>query len=149
MTFAAAGVTRSAGAGDGGLLLLLVLAVYAVWKIARAFVRAFDLLDNPAPRPIREEGEPHLMSRYPPRVAGSVVGALTASVSGLVGSGLITTDQGNATTGVITGLVTLLAAFGVVVSTERKVTPLVDPRTRQGAPLVPAETDLRARIPGR
>ncbi|MGY6652803.1 hypothetical protein ACXIZN_11595 [Amycolatopsis sp. TRM77291] len=80
------------------------------------------------------------MSRYPLRIAGSIVGALTAIVSGLVGSGLITTDQGNATTGVITGLVTLLAAFGVVISTERKVTPLVDPRTRQGAPLVPAET---------
>ncbi|MEV6907563.1 hypothetical protein [Amycolatopsis sp. NPDC051071] len=87
------------------------------------------------------------MSRYPLRVAGSIVGALTAIVSGLVGSGLITTDQGGAVTGVITGLVTLLATFGLVVSAERKVTPLVDPRTRQGAPLVPAETagDIRYR----
>ena len=68
------------------------------------------------------------MSRYPLRIAGSIVGALTAIASGLVGSGLFTADQGNAVTGIITGLVTLLAAFGVVVSTEHKVTPLADPR---------------------
>ncbi|OXM59144.1 hypothetical protein CF165_49210 [Amycolatopsis vastitatis] len=80
------------------------------------------------------------MSRYPLRIAGSIVGALTAVVSGLVGSGLFTADQGNAVTGVITGLVTLLAAFGVVVSTEQKVTPLADPRNRQGQPLTPAQT---------
>ncbi|MDT8910880.1 hypothetical protein [Amycolatopsis sp. PS_44_ISF1] len=85
------------------------------------------------------------MSRYPLRIAGSIVGALTAVVSGLVGSGLFTTDQGNAVTGVITGLVTLLAAFGLVVSTEHKVTPLVDPRGSDGASLTsdtPAGSEL-------
>ncbi len=138
MAVAAVGTATSADAGSGGLVLLLALAAYAVWKAARAFVRAYEVLDQLPPRPIREEGEPPRMSRYPLRVAGSIVGALTAVVSGLVGSGLFTADQGNAVTGIITGVITLLATFGVVVSTEKKVTPLVDPRNRQGDPLVTA-----------
>ncbi|MYW95994.1 hypothetical protein G3I59_36665 [Amycolatopsis rubida] len=77
------------------------------------------------------------MSRYPLRIAGSVLGALTAAVSGLVGSGLFTADQGNAVTGVITGVLTLLATFGVVVSAEKRVTPLIDPRNQAGEPLAP------------
>ncbi|WET76904.1 hypothetical protein P3102_22645 [Amycolatopsis sp. QT-25] len=132
------GTATSAGAGSGGHLLLLVLAVYAAWKLGRAFVGAYDLIDNLPPRPKREQGEPHLMSRFPLRVAGSIVGALTALVSGLVGSGLFTADQGSAVTGIITGVITLLATFGVVVSTEKKVTPLVDPRDQHGDPLVTA-----------
>lgn len=137
MAVAAVGTAASTSAGSGGLLLLLALVGYAAWKIARAFVRAYDLLDHLEPRPIRE-GEPPRMSRYPLRIAGSIVGAGTAVVSGLVGSGLFTADQGNAVTGIITGVITLLATFGVVVSTEKKVTPLVDPRTQDGDPLVPA-----------
>ncbi|WP_326950269.1 hypothetical protein OG439_16670 [Amycolatopsis sp. NBC_01307] len=135
---AAVGTATSTSAGSGGLLLLLALVGYAAWKTARAFVRAYELLDHLKPRPTREEGEPPRMSRYPLRFAGSIVGALTAVVSGLVGSGLFTADQGNAVTGIITGVITLLATFGVVVSTEKKVTPLVDPRTQDGDPLVPA-----------
>ncbi|WP_328604762.1 hypothetical protein OG943_32670 [Amycolatopsis sp. NBC_00345] len=135
MALAAVDPATTAGAGHGGHLLLLVLASYAAWKLARAFVRAYDLLDHLPPRPTREQGEPHLMSRYPLRVAGSIVGTLTAIVSGLVGSGLFTADQGNAATGIITAVITLLAAFGVVVSTEKKVTPLIDPRDNAGAPL--------------
>ncbi|GAA4527419.1 hypothetical protein [Amycolatopsis samaneae] len=77
-----------------------------------------------------------MTTRFPLRVAGSIVGGLTALVSGLVGSGLVTSDQGNAVTGIITAVITLLAAFGVVVSAERKVTPLADPRDRHGDPLV-------------
>lgn len=138
MAGAALGTATSADAGSGGLLLLLVMAVYAAWKLARAFVRAYDRLDHLPPRPIREQGEPHPMSRYPLRVAGSIVGALTALVSGLVGSGLFTADQGNAVTGIITGVITLLATFGVVVSTEKKVTPLIDPRDQHGDRLVSA-----------
>ncbi|WP_158885095.1 hypothetical protein [Amycolatopsis anabasis] len=88
------------------------------------------------------------MSRYPLRIAASVVGGLTAIVSGLVGSGLFTTDQSNAVTGVITALVTLLATFGIVISTEHKVTPLADPRNRQGQALTPAETAAEGRTEG-
>lgn len=140
MDLAAVGTATTAGAGHGGLLLLAVLACLAAWKIARAFVRAYDLLDQLPPRkhPTREQGEPHLMSRFPLRVAGSIVGALTAVVSGLIGSGLFTADQGSAVTGIITGVITLLATFGVVVSAENKVTPLVDPRDQHGNPLVTA-----------
>lgn len=123
--------------GGGGWLLLLVLAAWLIWKTARAFVRAYDLLDTLPTRTPKENTT--TMSRYPLRIAGSIIGALTAIVSGLVGSGLFTADQGNAITGVITGLVTLLATFGVVVSAEHKVTPLADPRNRQGQPLTPAQ----------
>lgn len=137
MAVAAVGTATSTSAGSGGVLLLLALVGYAAWKTARAFVRAYDLLDHLEPRTTRK-GEPPRMSRYPLRIAGSIVGALTAVVSGLVGSGMFTTDQGNAVTGLITGVITLLATFGVVVSAEKKVTPLIDPRTQDGDPLVPA-----------
>ncbi|WP_235078889.1 hypothetical protein [Amycolatopsis orientalis] len=124
-------------AGTGGQLVLLILVGYAAWKIARLFAHVYDTLDRLPPKPVREEGEQR-MSRYPLRIAGSVVGALTAAVSGLVGSGLFTADQGNAATGVITGVITLLATFGVVVSAEKRVTPLIDPRDQAGEPLAPA-----------
>jgi hypothetical protein len=123
----------------GALMLLGIVGGWLCFKAARAFVRAYQFLDTLPPRQ-NPQHRRKLMSRYPLRVAGSIVGALTAVVSGLVGSGLFTADQGNAVTGVITGLVTLLAAFGVAVSAEHKVTPLADPRTRQGQPLTPAQT---------
>jgi hypothetical protein len=72
----------------------------------------------------------------PLRVAASIVGGLTALVSGLVGSGLLTGGQGDAITGIVTAVVTLLAAFGITVATEPKVTPLADPRDREGRALV-------------
>jgi len=138
MDLAAVGTATTTDAGNGGLFLLAVLVCLATWKTARAFVRAYDLLDHLPPRAhlTREQGEPHLMSRYPLRVAGSIIGALTAVVSGLVGSGLFTADQGNAVTGIISAVITLLATFGVVISTENKVTPLLDPRDKHGNPLV-------------
>ena len=126
----------------GGWLLVLVLVAWLIWKTARAFVRAYEVLDT---LPTRTPKENTTMSRYPLRIAGSIVGALTAAVSGLVGSGLFTTDQGNAATGIITAVITLLAAFGVVVSTERKVTPLVDPLDAQGQPLVSAADPQQAK----
>ena len=76
-----------------------------------------------------------MVTRYPLRIAGSIVGGLTALTNGLVGSGLFTTNQGNAATGVIAAFVTLLAAFGIVVTAERKVTPLADPRDHAGSTL--------------
>lgn len=75
----------------------------------------------------------------PLRTAASIVGGLTALIAGLVGSGLLTSTQGNAVTGVITAVVTALGAFGFVVTTERKVTPVTDPRDDDGRRLVPAE----------
>jgi hypothetical protein len=71
----------------------------------------------------------------PLRVAASIIGFIVALVSGLVGSGLITGGQGDAITGVITAILTLLTAFGITVATERKVTPLSDPRDHDGRPL--------------
>ncbi len=75
----------------------------------------------------------------PLRTAASIIGGLTALVAGLVGSGLLTTPQGDAITGVISAVVAALGAFGVVIAGERKVTPLVDPRDDEGQPLIPEE----------
>ncbi len=75
----------------------------------------------------------------PVRIAASIVGGLTALLAGLVGSGLLTAAQGDALTGVVTAVVAALGAFGFVVTTERKVTPVADPRDEHGRPLVPSE----------
>ncbi|MPZ83667.1 MAG: hypothetical protein GEV28_26055 [Actinophytocola sp.] len=77
---------------------------------------------------------------HPVRIAASIVGGLTALLAGLVGSGLLTAAQGDALTGIITAAVAALGAFGYVISTERKVTPVSDPRDSTGRPLVPADT---------
>ncbi|NUT48939.1 MAG: hypothetical protein HOV94_16775 [Saccharothrix sp.] len=80
------------------------------------------------------------MSRPRPlRVAGSIVGGLTALITGLVGSGLLTTGQGDALTGLISAVLVLLGTLGVVVSTEHRVTPLADPRDADGRALTPAD----------
>ncbi|MCP3800310.1 hypothetical protein NLX83_13685 [Allokutzneria sp. A3M-2-11 16] len=73
----------------------------------------------------------------PLRLTASIVGGLLALVSGLVGSGLITDVQGSATTGAINAAVALLAAFGVAVVGERRVTPVADPRDSAGQSLLP------------
>ncbi|MEV6609891.1 hypothetical protein [Kutzneria sp. NPDC051319] len=75
----------------------------------------------------------------PLRVAASIVGGLGALVSGLVGAGLLTSGQGGAVTGLISAAVALLAAFGFVITTEPRVTPLADPVDQAGRPLRPAE----------
>ncbi|ONI92530.1 hypothetical protein ALI22I_03525 [Saccharothrix sp. ALI-22-I] len=83
-------------------------------------------MSDPRPRPLR--------------IAGSIVGGLTALVTGLVGSGLLTSGQGDALTGLISAALVLLGTFGVVVSTEHRVTPLVDPRDNDGRPLTPTDS---------
>lgn len=75
----------------------------------------------------------------PLRVAASIVGGLSALVSGLVGAGLLTGGQGGALAGLISAAVSVLAAFGFVITGEPKVTPLADPVDQAGRPLVPAE----------
>lgn len=75
----------------------------------------------------------------PLRTIASIVGGLTALISGLVGSGLLSTDQGSAITGVINAVVVLLGTLGFVLSAERKVTPLSDPRDSTGRALVPSQ----------
>jgi hypothetical protein len=134
VSVAAVATATSADAGSGGLLLLLVLAGYAVWKIARAFVRAYEALDALPPRQLKEN---HMSNRTPLRVTGTIVGGVTALINGLLGAGLITAGQGDAATGLIAAAVTLLAAFGIVVGTEKRVTPLVDPRDNDGNALTP------------
>ena len=80
----------------------------------------------------------------PLRTIASIVGGLTALISGLVGSGLLTTDQGSAITGVINAVVVLLGTLGFVLSAERTVTPLSDPRDSAGRALVPVQADEEA-----
>ncbi|WP_328611791.1 hypothetical protein OG943_22615 [Amycolatopsis sp. NBC_00345] len=122
------------GHGGGGTLLLLVLIAWAAWHGARAFVRAYEALNALPPR---HQKENQMSNRTPLRVTGTIVGGVTALINGLLGAGLVTAGQGDAATGVIAAVVTLLAAFGIVVGTEKRVTPLVDPRDNDGNPLTP------------
>lgn len=76
---------------------------------------------------------------------GSAVALLGSVITSLVGWGVLSATQGDAVNGLlgaIPGLValvtSLLAAFGVVKSSESKVTPLQDPRDNAGQELVPA-----------
>jgi hypothetical protein len=104
---------------------------------ACGFVRLYAYVDTLSLRNPRNTTMS--MSRPRPlRTAASVIGGLTALVSGLVGSGLLTGGQGNALTGIITAVIAVLAAFGITVATENKVTPITDPRDRDGQPLIPA-----------
>ncbi|WNV82204.1 hypothetical protein [Umezawaea sp. Da 62-37] len=81
-------------------------------------------MSEPRPRPLR--------------TAASWIGGVLALVSGLVGAGVLTDTQGSATAAVINAVLVLLGTFGVVIATERKVTPVADPRDNDGTPLVPA-----------
>jgi hypothetical protein len=112
---------------------------------ARSFVRLYTYLDTLPPRKPRNTTMTTSRPR-PLRVAASIVGGLTALVSGLVGSGLLTGGQGDALTGIITAVLALLAAFGIAVTVEPKVTPLADPRDRHGRALLPGTdtTDTRS-----
>ncbi|MCK2239407.1 MULTISPECIES: hypothetical protein [unclassified Crossiella] len=71
----------------------------------------------------------------PLRTAASWIGGLSALISGLVGSGLLTGIQGDALTGAIGAVVAVLSAFGIVLVTERRVTPVADPRDDSGRAL--------------
>jgi hypothetical protein len=127
-----------------GLLYLGVLFVWACVAAGIAFVRLYTWLDNLPPHNERHRSS---MSNDPTvalidnvgpnrprplRRAAAIIGGLTALISGLVGSGLITDGQGGALTGLITAVVTLLGAFGIVANAEGKVTPLADPRDNDG-----------------
>ncbi len=125
--------------GGGSLVLSLALLLWLLGKGSYRFVRWFERHEGNQPDHLQEE--PFMSRPRPLRVAGSIVGGLTALVTGLVGSGLLTPGQGDGITGLITAVLVLLGTFGVVISTEHKVTPLVDPRDADGRPLVPTDTD--------
>jgi hypothetical protein len=119
----------------GAWLLLLYVGAWALLRSAVAFVRFLDWLDHLPPHPPERT---RFLTRHPLRVAATVVGGLTALAQGLVGAGLITAEQGNATTALIAAVVTLLGTFGLVIAAEPKVTPTADPRDDAGRTLVPA-----------
>ncbi|SDC25997.1 hypothetical protein [Actinokineospora iranica] len=119
----------------GSWVLLLTICGWLLIKTAVAFVRLYDRLDHLPPHP--PERIFHV-TRHPLRVTASIVGGLTALAQGLVGAGLFTPDQGNATTGLIAAVITLLATFGLVITTEPRITPTADPRDHHGRPLIPA-----------
>ncbi|MFE9747547.1 hypothetical protein ACFYOT_21810 [Saccharothrix saharensis] len=127
---------------DGGSLVLsLALLLWLLGKAAYRFVRWFERHEGNHPYPTQEEPFVSDPRPRPLRVAGSIVGGLTALITGLVGSGLLTPGQGDGITGLITAVLVLLGTFGLVVSTEHRVTPLVDPRDADGRPLLPTDTD--------
>lgn len=127
--------------GGGSLVLSLALLLWLLGKACVRFVRWFERHEGNHPNPVQEEPFVSDPRPRPLRVAGSIVGGLTALVTGLVGSGLLTTGQGDSITGLISAALVLLGTFGVVVSTEHRVTPLVDPRDSDGRPLVPTDAD--------
>jgi hypothetical protein len=127
--------------GGGSLVLSLALVLWLLGKASYGFVRWFERHEGNQPDHLQEETFVSDPRPRPLRVAGSVVGGLTALVTGLVGSGLLTPGQGDGLTGLTTAVLVLLGTFGVVVTTEHKVTPLVDPRDADGRALVPTDTD--------
>lgn len=84
-------------------------------------------MPDPRPRPLR--------------AVATWVGLITALVSWLVGSGLLTTGQADAINGTVAAVLALLGAFGVALAGERKVTPTSDPRDNAGRPLEALRTD--------
>lgn len=75
-----------------------------------------------------------------------VTGVIGAFVTALVGFGILTALQDDAVQGLlgaIPGIVTLvtnaLVAFGIVKKAEPKVTPMIDPKSDSGQPLVVVE----------
>lgn len=134
----------AAGLTPGGhWVISLALVVWVLLKACRAFVAWFDRHDGthtPLPHKENTRMSTPIPSRPRPlRTAASWIGGLLALVSGLVGADVFTTGQGDAVTGVIQAVLTALAAFGVVAATERRVTPISDPRDEQGRPLTSAD----------
>lgn len=73
----------------------------------------------------------------------TVLGAIGSVVTALAGWGIVTAAQDDAVTGllgtipgVVTAVTTVLTAFGIVRRSEPLVTPMSDPRTNAGAPLM-------------
>jgi hypothetical protein len=119
----------------------LALAVWLLIKGSRAAVLWLEHHDDTQPT---KEEIPVLDPRPRPlRSVATWVGLITALGSWLVGSGLLTTRQVDAINGTVTAVLALLAAFGVALGGERKVTPTFDPRDDAGRALVqsPFETD--------
>jgi hypothetical protein len=123
----------------GSLVVSSALVLWWLYKGCRAFVLWLDRHSIDTQEYIRMSA--NLSRPRPLRTVASIVGGLTALVSGLVGSGLLTTDTGNAVTGVINAVVVLLGTLGLVVTAERKVTPLADPRDNDGYPLTRADLE--------
>ena len=119
----------------GHWVISLALVVWLLIKASRAFVLWLERHDDTQPT---QEETPLLDPRPRPlRTVASWVGLITALVSGLVGSGLLTTGQGDAISGLVTAVLALLGAFGVALVGERKVTPMFDPRDDAGRALRP------------
>jgi hypothetical protein len=85
------------------------------------------------PQPVREAAS----------AVSRVTGLFGSVLTALVGIGILTAVQGDALVallGAIPGLITLattvLAVFGVVRRAEPDVTPVADPRNRDGVPLI-------------
>lgn len=73
----------------------------------------------------------------------TVLGVAGAFVTALAGWGIVTATQQDAVTGLlgaipgaVTAITTALTAFGIVRRAEPLVTPMSDPRTDSGAPLM-------------
>lgn len=85
------------------------------------------------PRPIRDAAAK----------LSKLLGVAGALVTALVGWGVVTATQGDAITGllgaipgIVTAVTSVLTAFGIVRQAEPLVTPVSDPRTNSGVPLV-------------
>lgn len=123
----------------GHWVISLALVVWLLIKASRAAVLWLERHDDTQPTP---EETPVLDPRpHPLRTVATWVGLITALVSWLVGSGLLTTGQADAINGTVTAVLALLGAFGVALAGERRVTPTFDPRDDAGRPLHPLDVD--------
>ncbi|MDX8054794.1 hypothetical protein SK571_35955 [Lentzea sp. BCCO 10_0798] len=131
---------QAAGLTPGGhWVISLALVVWLLIKGSRAAVLWLERHDDTQPT---QEETPLLDPRPRPlRTVATWVGLVTALVSWLVGSGLLTTGQADGINGLVTAALALLGAFGVALAGERKVTPTFDPRDDAGRPLHPLELD--------
>ncbi|SDL01713.1 hypothetical protein SAMN04488074_108256 [Lentzea albidocapillata subsp. violacea] len=123
----------------GHWVVSLALVVWLLIKGSRAAVLWIERHDGT--QPTLEEHPVTDPRPRPLRTVATWVGLLTALVSWLVGSGLLTTGQADAITGTAAAVLALLGAFGVALAGERKVTPTLDPRDDAGRPLVPLDAD--------
>lgn len=123
----------------GHWVISLALVAWLLIKASHAFVLWLERHDDTQPT---QEERPLLDTRPRPlRTIATWVGLITALVSWLVGSGLLTTGQADAINGTVSAVLALLGAFGVALAGERKVTPTFDPRDDAGRPLRPLELD--------
>jgi hypothetical protein len=123
----------------GHWVISLALGLWLLIKGSRAAVLWLERHDGTQPP---QEEHPLLDPRPRPlRAVATWVGLLTALVSWLVGSGLLTTGQADAINGTAAAVLALLGAFGVALAGERRVTPTFDPRDDAGRALRPDALD--------